>query len=112
MKIENVLFMRANASFSNPELAEGEINKLVELMKNNPQMQIRLEGHTDNRGDARTLKSLSKERVNTVRKYMVSQGIDESRIDIIGYGGEKPIAANDTPTSREINRRVEFVIIK
>lgn len=112
MKIDNVLFMRGSASFSNAEVAEGEINKLVELMKNNPQMQIRLEGHTDNRGDARILKSLSEERVKTVRRYMVSQGVDKSRIDIVGYGGERPIAANDTPTSREINRRVEFVIIK
>ncbi len=112
MKIDNVLFKRGSASFSNPEVAQGEINKLIELMKNNPQMQIRLEGHTDNRGDARILKSLSEERVKTVRKYMISQGIDRGRIDIIGYGGEKPIADNDTPTSREINRRVEFVIIK
>ena len=112
MKIDNVLFMRGSASFSNAEVAEGEINKLIELMKNNPQMQIRLEGHTDNRGDARILKSLSEERVKTVRRYMVSQGVDKSRIDIVGYGGERPIAANDTPTSREINRRVEFVIIK
>lgn len=112
MTIDNVLFKRGSASFSNVEVAQNEIDKLIELMINNPQMQIRLEGHTDNRGDARILKSLSEDRVKTVRTYMVSKGIDRSRIEVIGYGGERPIAKNDTSASREMNRRVEFVIIK
>ena len=112
MRIKNVLFVRGTASFRNAQIAHVEIDKLVELMRKNPQMQIRLEGHTDNRGEADVLKSLSEERVKTVRKYMVSQGIEEDRIEAVGYGGEMPIAPNDSPASRAINRRVEFVIIK
>ena len=112
MTIDNVLFKRGSASFSNAEVAQKEIDKLIELMINNPDMQIRLEGHTDNRGDARILKSLSEDRVKTVRTYMVSKGIDRSRIEVVGFGGERPVAENDTSASREMNRRVEFVIIK
>lgn len=112
IKIENVLFQRGKALFSTPKIAQAAIDKLIDLMNDNPELQIRLEGHTDNRGDARNLQKLSEDRVNTVRSYMVAQGIDIARIDIVGYGGEKPIADNNSADNRELNRRVEFVIIR
>jgi len=112
VEIENILFNRARASFANPEEATKQIDELIQLMKDNPGMAIRLEGHTDNRGDEKLLQELSEERVKTVRDYMLSKGIDGSRIDYVGYGGTKPLSDNKSPEGIEINRRVEFVIIK
>lgn len=112
VKIENILFNRARASFSNPEEATRQIDELIQLMKNNPGMAIRLEGHTDNRGDEKLLQRLSEERVKTVREYMLSKGIDDNRIEYVGYGGTKPLSDNESPEGVDINRRVEFVIIR
>ncbi len=111
-QIDNVLFNRASASFSDPRVAQREIDKLIRLMKANRGMAIRLEGHTDNRGNAKLLKELSEERVKTVRRYMITRGISGSRIDFIGYGGEKPLMTDDSAEAREKNRRVEFAIIR
>jgi outer membrane protein OmpA-like peptidoglycan-associated protein len=112
VKIENVLFNRASANFSNPEVAKRQLDEIVQMMESNPGMAIRLEGHTDNRGDARLLKELSVERVKTVRDYLLSKGVDAERVEFEGFGGEKPLTDNDSASGREINRRVEFVIIR
>lgn len=112
VKIENVLFNRASASFANPEVASKQLDEIVVMMKSNPGMAIRLEGHTDNRGQAELLKELSEERVKTVRDYLLSKGIEADRVEYIGYGGEQPLTDNDSSSGREINRRVEFVIIR
>jgi outer membrane protein OmpA-like peptidoglycan-associated protein len=55
---------------------------------------------------------LSQKRVNRVKDYLVSKGIDKKRIMGRGYGGSKPIASNDTEEQRMLNRRVEFIIRK
>ncbi|MFY0594404.1 OmpA family protein [Roseivirga sp.] len=112
VKIENVLFRRASAEFADEETAQKQIDELIGLMNANPGMAIRLEGHTDNRGDAKLSKDLSEERVKTVRDYMISKGISGSRIEFIGYGGERPLNNTNSVAAREVNRRVEFVIIK
>ncbi|OEK04326.1 hypothetical protein BFP71_12650 [Roseivirga misakiensis] len=112
VEIENVLFRRASAEFSDVETAQKQIDELIGLMNANPGMAIRLEGHTDNRGDAKLLRDLSEARVKTVRDYMISKGISGSRIEFVGYGGEKPLNSGNSAAAREINRRVEFVIIK
>ena len=112
VKIENVLFNRAAASFSDPTIARKQLDDIVQLMKSNPGMAIRLEGHTDNRGDARLLKELSIERVKAVRDYLLSKGVEAERVEYVGFGGEQPLTDNESAAGREINRRVEFVIIK
>jgi len=110
--IENVFFKRGSASFINETVAHQQIDELVTMMNENRDVHIRLEGHTDNMGDASILKSLSEARVKTVKRYLVSQGIAEERIEVMGYGGSRPITSNETQAGREMNRRVEFVIIR
>jgi OOP family OmpA-OmpF porin len=110
--LENVFFKRGSASFSDKNAAYTQLNTLVKLMNDNPEVRIRLEGHTDNLGNKELLKSLSQNRVKTVRDYLVSQGINPARIDFVGLGGERPIASNDTAEGREQNRRVEFIVIR
>ncbi len=108
--LKNVLFMQ-----SKPELLREsypELNLVVQFMKNNPHIEIELSGHTDSRGSFRQLMTLSQQRVNRVKSYLVSKGIESKRIVGRGYGGSKPIASNDTEETRMLNRRVEFTIKK
>ena len=81
-------------------------------MKENPKVEIRLEGHTDNRGVAKYNLKLSKDRVEAVRDYLIKRGISKNRITGKGYGGSRPIADNENPATRILNRRVEFTIVK
>jgi len=106
--LKNVLFIQ-----SKPELlpeSYPELNLVVQFMKNNPHIEIELSGHTDSRGSFRQLMTLSQQRVNRVKGYLVSKGIESKRIVGRGYGGSKPIASNDTEETRMLNRRVEFTI--
>lgn len=89
-----------------------ELDKLVDLMNQNPTMNIQLSGHTDNQGDPGKNVILSEQRVDAVRDYLISKGINAKRISGKGYGGSKPVASNATEETRKLNRRVEFTIIK
>jgi outer membrane protein OmpA-like peptidoglycan-associated protein len=88
------------------------LNRLAESMKENPQLEIRLEGHTSNEPPADKNQVLSEQRVAAVKRYLVSRGVAESRITTIGYGGSKPKFPNDREETRKLNRRVELVITK
>jgi outer membrane protein OmpA-like peptidoglycan-associated protein len=88
-----------------------ELKDLTEFMKKNPSIRIRLEGHTESGGDTKKNLVLSENRVREVKKYLVEQGIDDNRIEWIGYGGERPMNSNDNEYLRQKNRRVEVVII-
>ena len=81
-------------------------------MKDNPTVEIQLEGHTDNQGDFNLNLQLSQDRVTEVKKYLTSKGIDEKRISVKGWGSTKPVASNVTEDKRKLNRRVEFVVVK
>lgn len=108
--LKNVLFMQ-----SKPELlpeSYPELDLVVQFMKANPHLEIELSGHTDSRGSYRQLMTLSQQRVNRVKSYMVSKGISSKRIVGKGYGGSKPVASNDSEETRMLNRRVEFTIKK
>ncbi len=110
VNLENVLFKQSKAEIL-PSSYE-ELNLVVELMLDNPTMKIKLEGHTDNRGDAKQNLMLSKERIKAVQKYLVKRGISKKRVTGKGYGGTRPIANNDDPETRKLNRRVEFTIVQ
>ena len=81
-------------------------------MRDNPTMQIRLEGHTDTVGEFDANVELSRNRVNEVKRYLVEKGIDADRVDTIGYGPSRPINTNKSLKERPENRRVELVIVK
>ncbi|MGV8057806.1 MAG: OmpA family protein [Smithellaceae bacterium] len=90
-----------------------EIKKFADLMKQNPDLKLIIEGHTDNLGQAKKNLLLSQKRANSVRDYMIRNfGIEASRIKAEGYGITKPIASNKTKEGRQKNRRVEAVTYK
>ncbi len=78
-------------------------------MKDNPDLKIGVEGHTDNVGDPKKNKILSEDRAKAVVSAIVKQVIDASRLSASGFGHEKPIADNATDEGRAKNRRVELV---
>jgi outer membrane protein OmpA-like peptidoglycan-associated protein len=83
------------------------LDRVVEYMKHKKSARIEISGHTDNVGNRRRNKALSKRRARACRKYLTSKGIAGSRIRALGYGDERPIASNSTEDGRQKNRRIE-----
>ena len=89
--------------------SENKLDIVVEFMRHKKSARVEISGHTDNVGNARSNKVLSAKRAEACRSYLVSKGIDGSRITSVGHGAERPVAPNDTPENREKNRRIEVV---
>ncbi|MFO0758334.1 MAG: OmpA family protein [Byssovorax sp.] len=85
------------------------LDAVADVLLKNPKIKIEVQGHTDNVGAAAYNKNLSQRRAAAVAKYLVSKGVEASRLTSHGYGMEKPIVPNDTITNRALNRRVQFV---
>jgi outer membrane protein OmpA-like peptidoglycan-associated protein len=89
-----------------------ELNRLVGILQDNPQMRIEISGHTDNTGSLDLNNRLSQNRAQAVVEYLVQKGIEHSRLEFKGYGPSQPIADNATAEGRKANRRVEFKILE
>jgi len=88
------------------------LNDVAQALKDRASIHVRIEGHTDSRGnDAHNMK-LSQGRAASVRTYLIGRGISSDRMESVGYGKNKPIADNRTRAGRAQNRRVEFFITK
>jgi outer membrane protein OmpA-like peptidoglycan-associated protein len=105
-----IIFTQSQAKLLGSSYAT--LNTLANSMKENPSLEIRLEGHTDNQGPADKNQVLSEQRVAEVKRYLVGRGVAESRITTVGYGGSRPKFGNDREETRKLNRRVELVITK
>jgi outer membrane protein OmpA-like peptidoglycan-associated protein len=91
------------------EGSTGKLDIVVEYMTHRKSAQVEISGHTDNAGKPAANKTLSEKRAQSCRAYLISKGIDGSRITAVGYGQERPIAPNDTQENRQKNRRIEVV---
>lgn len=89
-----------------------ELDLLIDFLHQNENVQIEIQGHTDNVGDDKLNEKLSFNRANAVYAYLVKNSIDAKRLTFKGFGAGKPIADNKTETGRKNNRRTSFVITK
>ena len=85
---------------------------LVDALKKVPHLDIEIQAHSDSIGDVSFNQALSEQRARSVYDYLVSHGIDESRLSSKGFGESQPIASNETLEGRSLNRRVDFVVTK
>jgi outer membrane protein OmpA-like peptidoglycan-associated protein len=88
------------------------LTEVAKVLKDRPEIHVRIEGHTDSRGSNAYNMRLSQGRASSVRTFLVQRGIDPVRMQAIGYGEDRPVASNRTRAGRAMNRRVEFFITK
>lgn len=87
------------------------LHEVAQVLKDNPQIKLVIEGHTDNEGTPASNQLLSENRAQTVAEYLQSAGIDANRLQHLGFGQSRPIADNSTPEGRARNRRVELRVM-
>lgn len=110
INLKNVLFVQSKAKLKSTSFEQ--LNMLLKLLQENENLQIELSGHTDNRGNEKLNIALSKDRVETIKNYLIDAGINKKRIDGKGYGSKFPIADNTDENKRYLNRRVEFKVVE
>lgn len=110
MRLDNLIFEVARAKIDPDSYAE--LDLLVGMMNENKTMVIQLEGHTDYLGDPAKNMKLSQQRVDAVRDYLISKGINKNRIKLKAFGGTMPLSRDNTPEGHRLNRRVEVRILQ
>ncbi len=105
--LKGVEFDTGKASIRSDSLSR--LDGVIEYMTHMKSVRLEISGHTDNVGDPSRNKKLSQQRADSVRNYLISKGIDGSRIQAVGYGDERPVADNGTDEGRQKNRRIEAI---
>jgi outer membrane protein OmpA-like peptidoglycan-associated protein len=116
-KVEEPLMVRARIHF---DFNKSDIKKeyipllkeVAKVLKENPNINLRIEGYTDNIGTKAYNQKLALRRAMAVKNFLVKEGIKPERIQIVGFGKERYIAENTTPIGRLTNRRAEFIVIQ
>ncbi|MCC5944822.1 MAG: OmpA family protein [Bernardetiaceae bacterium] len=99
-------------SYTLQRISFPELRRLVDLLKSYPELSVRIEGHTDDKGNAAYNLKLSQNRAEAVRNHLILMGIAAERIEAQGFGKSQPISDNQTEAGRALNRRVEFSLSK
>ncbi len=110
MRLDALNFQLRSAVIS-PE-SYPELNSVAQMLHDNPNMVIQLEGHTDTRGDAKMNLKLSEQRVDAVRDYLISKGVSKQKVKLKAYGGTMPLSKENTEEAHKLNRRVEVRILE
>jgi outer membrane protein OmpA-like peptidoglycan-associated protein/tetratricopeptide (TPR) repeat protein len=108
--LRNVFFASGSAELKQESIPE--LDQLKVFLEDNPDRGIIINGHTDNVGEAEDNLALSEARAKAVRDYLASHGINPIRLGYKGYGETRPVATNETPEGRALNRRTEFEVVK
>ncbi|MGI6456827.1 MAG: OmpA family protein [bacterium] len=88
------------------------LNDVATVLKMNPEIRVRIEGHTDSIASHQYNQRLSERRAQSVYNYLLNTGVDPAMLEMIGYGETRPVAPNTTPENRQLNRRIEFNVIQ
>jgi outer membrane protein OmpA-like peptidoglycan-associated protein len=108
VSLSGIFFNTGGAELS--ENAKQRLDLVAQALQQHPNRNIAIEGYTDNRGSSTKNQTLSQERADAVKQYLISKGIEAERLDSVGKGESNPIASNDTAQGRADNRRVDIVI--
>lgn len=108
VQVKDVNFRSGSATLEPYELQR--LEPVLNALNNHPNTRVYVEGHTDSDGSNAYNQQLSENRAKTVAFYLMDHGITRDRIITYGYGEERPIASNDTPEGKRMNRRVTFLI--
>jgi OOP family OmpA-OmpF porin len=107
--LEHLIFAQGKASISPASFPS--LDEVAVMLNERETITIQLEGHTDNQGNAKLNLQLSQDRVDNVKKYLVSKGIAKDRIRTKAFGGSQPLVQGNSPEARARNRRVEMRIL-
>lgn len=110
ISLNNIFFETAKADLRKESF--NELNRILPLFEDYPNLKIEIAGHTDWVGSDESNQVLSERRANTVMEYFISKGVSTDRIVAKGYGEKEPVATNETDEGRALNRRVEFRILE
>jgi outer membrane protein OmpA-like peptidoglycan-associated protein len=110
IRLDNLIFQVGRSKISAESYSE--LEEVVKMMNENSEMVIQLEGHTDPQGDEKENVKLSQARVDAVKQYIQSKGIQKSRIKTKAFGGTQPLSRENTPDAHRMNRRVELRILE
>ena len=106
--LQGLKFNSSQSTFKNESYAR--MDEAVAVLNEYPDINVLIQGHTDSQGVAEKNQALSQRRADAVRDYLVSKGINMSRLSTSGLGEEYPVADNNTAAGRALNRRVEFIV--
>ena len=88
-----------------------KLDRVVRILNDNLVVRVRVEGYTDSTGPEKYNLGLSFRRANSVRDYLISKGIDQTRLSVVGFGEQNPLVTNKSRAGRAVNRRVEFKVL-
>jgi outer membrane protein OmpA-like peptidoglycan-associated protein len=109
LTIGDVLFATGKATLSGD--ANRSVAKLADFLKRYPGRNVLIEGHTDSVGSDEFNLALSQQRADSVKEKLVADAVDAARITTVGYGKKYPMASNDTAAGKQLNRRVEVIVL-
>ncbi len=108
VNMQDVLFDTGKYTLKGP--AKLALAKISGIVGSHPGLNLQVEGYTDSTGTAEFNQKLSEQRANAVRDFLMQQGVNTQNMTAIGYGENYPVAANDSSSGRQLNRRVELVV--
>ncbi len=106
------IFFEYNSSELDTIRSVSELGNLINLLRDNPDLKIQINGHTDNQGSEEYNLQLSEDRAKSVYNYLINKKIAPGKLAYKGYGELIPVADNETEENRQLNRRTEFEILK
>jgi outer membrane protein OmpA-like peptidoglycan-associated protein len=107
---KNIFFKASSAELTQDSY--GALDDVVTLLRENENLKMNIEGHTDSTGSAQLNAKLSQSRADAVKSYLISKGIAASRLQSTGYGSSRPLVSNETVEGRRKNRRVELKLVQ